>query len=146
MQYRDLIPSRLDGSIIASHIRIPDGGPVPELVHYHTVGFQLIYCSKVVANRTFHWRRAMLLLFHRRWYIDTPTAARIWSFWKSPCPVFLKRKLEPIRTDDASSRVGELKWGQGCHVCFGSICCRFWFESPGNSADPRGQGSGVCPF
>ncbi|MEM9344521.1 MAG: cupin domain-containing protein [Pseudomonadota bacterium] len=44
MQYRDLIPSRLGGSIIASHIRIPDGGPVPDMVHYHTVGFQLIYC------------------------------------------------------------------------------------------------------
>ena len=26
MHYRDLIPSRLGGSIIASHIRIPDGG------------------------------------------------------------------------------------------------------------------------
>lgn len=46
MQYRDLIPSRLGGSIIASHIRIPDGGPVPDMVHYHTVGFQLIYCYK----------------------------------------------------------------------------------------------------
>jgi len=44
MHYRDLIPSRLGGSIIASHIRIPDGGPVPDTVHYHTVGFQLIYC------------------------------------------------------------------------------------------------------
>lgn len=44
MHYRDLIPSRLGGSIIASHIRIPDGGPVPDMVHYHTVGFQLIYC------------------------------------------------------------------------------------------------------
>ena len=39
MHYRDLIPSRLGGSIIASHIRIPDGGPVPDMVHYHTVGF-----------------------------------------------------------------------------------------------------------
>ena len=39
MRYRDLIPSRLGGSIIASHIRIPDGGPVPDVVHYHTVGF-----------------------------------------------------------------------------------------------------------
>ena len=37
---------RLGGSIIASHIRIPDGGPVPDMVHYHTVGFQLIYCYK----------------------------------------------------------------------------------------------------
>lgn len=46
MQYRDLIPGRLGGSIIASHIRIPDGGPVPDMVHYHKVGFQLIYCLK----------------------------------------------------------------------------------------------------
>lgn len=46
MQYRDLIPSRLGGSIIASHIRIPDGGPVPDMVHYHSVGFQLIYCYR----------------------------------------------------------------------------------------------------
>lgn len=46
MQYRDLIPSRLGGSIIASHIRIPDGGPVPDMVHFHKVGFQLIFCYK----------------------------------------------------------------------------------------------------
>ena len=46
MQYRDLIPSRLGGSIIASHIRIPDGGPVPDMVHYHSIGFQLIFCYK----------------------------------------------------------------------------------------------------
>ena len=44
MHYRDLIPDRLGGSIIASHIRIPVGGPVPDMVHYHTVAFQLIYC------------------------------------------------------------------------------------------------------
>ena len=44
MQYRDLIPGRLGGSIIASHIRIPDAGPVPDMVHFHTVGFQLIFC------------------------------------------------------------------------------------------------------
>ena len=46
MHYRDLIPDRLGGSIIASHIRIPDGGPVPDMVHYHTVGFQLIFCYR----------------------------------------------------------------------------------------------------
>ncbi len=46
MHYRDLIPDRLGGSIIASHIRIPDGGPVPDTVHYHTVGFQLIFCYR----------------------------------------------------------------------------------------------------
>jgi len=44
MQYRDLIPGRLGGSIIASHIRVPDAGPVPDMVHYHTIGFQLIFC------------------------------------------------------------------------------------------------------
>jgi len=46
MHYRDLLPTRLGGSIIASHIRIPDGGPVPDMVHYHKVGFQLIFCYK----------------------------------------------------------------------------------------------------
>ncbi len=46
MRYRDLIPDRLGGSIIASHIRIPDAGPVPDMVHYHTVGFQLIFCYR----------------------------------------------------------------------------------------------------
>jgi len=46
MHYRDLLPDRLGGAIIASHIRIPDGGPVPDMVHYHAVGFQLIFCYK----------------------------------------------------------------------------------------------------
>lgn len=46
MNYRDLIPDRLGGSIIASHIRIPDGGPVPDMVHFHKVGFQLIFCYR----------------------------------------------------------------------------------------------------
>lgn len=44
MQYRDLVPSRLGGAMIASHIRIPEGGPVPDMVHFHKVGFQLIFC------------------------------------------------------------------------------------------------------
>jgi quercetin dioxygenase-like cupin family protein len=46
MQYRDLVPTRLGGAMIASHIRIPDGGPVPDMVHYHKVGFQLIFCVR----------------------------------------------------------------------------------------------------
>jgi len=44
MHYRDLVPTRLGGAMIASHIRIPDGGPVPDMVHFHKVGFQLIFC------------------------------------------------------------------------------------------------------
>jgi len=45
MQYRDLIPGRLGGRLIASHIRIPDGGKTPDYVHYHKLRFQLIYCK-----------------------------------------------------------------------------------------------------
>ena len=44
MQYRDLIPSRLGGRFIASHIRIEKGGEVPDYVHFHKVRFQMIYC------------------------------------------------------------------------------------------------------
>jgi quercetin dioxygenase-like cupin family protein len=46
MLYRDLVPSRLGGAMIASHIRIPDGGPVPDMVHFHRIGFQLIFCIR----------------------------------------------------------------------------------------------------
>lgn len=45
MQYRDLIPSRLGGQFIASHIRIPGGGVVADYVHYHKIRFQMIYCQ-----------------------------------------------------------------------------------------------------
>jgi mannose-6-phosphate isomerase-like protein (cupin superfamily) len=45
MQYRDLIPGRLNGRFVASHIRIPEGGPVPDYVHYHHVRFQMIFCK-----------------------------------------------------------------------------------------------------
>lgn len=44
MRYRDLIPGRLGGRAIASHIHIPSGGPVPDYVHFHRIEFQMIYC------------------------------------------------------------------------------------------------------
>jgi quercetin dioxygenase-like cupin family protein len=46
MQYRDLIPDRQGGRYIASHIRIRDGGPVPDYVHFHAIDFQIIYCYR----------------------------------------------------------------------------------------------------
>lgn len=46
MRYRDLIPSRLGGRFIASHIHIHQGGPVPDYVHYHRIAFQMIYCYR----------------------------------------------------------------------------------------------------
>ena len=45
MRYRDLIPTRLGGRVIASHIHIPNGGPVPDYVHFHRIKFQMIYCK-----------------------------------------------------------------------------------------------------
>jgi quercetin dioxygenase-like cupin family protein len=44
MRYRDLAPGRLGGHLVASHIQITEGGPVPDYVHFHAVAFQLIYC------------------------------------------------------------------------------------------------------
>lgn len=46
MRYRDLIPGRLGGKVIASQIHVPDAGPVPDTVHYHELEFQLIVCIR----------------------------------------------------------------------------------------------------
>ena len=46
MSYRDLIPGRLGGRYIASHITIPAGGPVADWVHYHRVAVQIIVVRK----------------------------------------------------------------------------------------------------
>lgn len=46
MMYRDLVPGRADGEVIASHIKISKGGEVPDYVHHHDVRFQLIYCRR----------------------------------------------------------------------------------------------------
>ncbi|HEX4740017.1 MAG TPA: hypothetical protein VH353_01650 [Caulobacteraceae bacterium] len=46
MLYRDLIPGRLGGRYIASHIVTPDGGPVADWVHYHRVRFQFLVCRR----------------------------------------------------------------------------------------------------
>lgn len=43
MRYRDLIPDRWGGRFIASHITIPDAGPVPDYVHFHKIRFQMIF-------------------------------------------------------------------------------------------------------
>jgi mannose-6-phosphate isomerase-like protein (cupin superfamily) len=42
--YRDLLPSRLGGRWVASHIRVARGGPVKDRVHHHAVRLQLLYC------------------------------------------------------------------------------------------------------
>jgi quercetin dioxygenase-like cupin family protein len=42
MSYRDLIPGRLGGRYIASHITINEGGPVADWVHFHRIALQMI--------------------------------------------------------------------------------------------------------
>ena len=42
MRYRDLLPGRLGGRYVASHILIAEGGPVADWVHYHRIAVQLI--------------------------------------------------------------------------------------------------------
>ena len=46
MRYRDLIPERQGGRLIASHIQILEGGPVADYAHFHNIEFQMIYCYK----------------------------------------------------------------------------------------------------
>jgi quercetin dioxygenase-like cupin family protein len=46
MEYRDLIPGGCGGRIVASHIRLTEGGEVADYVHYHKVEFQVIYCLR----------------------------------------------------------------------------------------------------
>ncbi|MFM8856093.1 MAG: cupin domain-containing protein [Actinomycetota bacterium] len=46
MNYRDLVPDRQGGAVIASHIRIPGAGPVSDYVHFHDIAFQLIFCRR----------------------------------------------------------------------------------------------------
>lgn len=45
MEYRDLLPDRWGGRFIASHIKIADGGDVPDWVHFHRIRFQMIYVA-----------------------------------------------------------------------------------------------------
>jgi quercetin dioxygenase-like cupin family protein len=72
MNYRDLIPGRLGGTIIASHIRIPEGGPVPDMVHYHKVGFQLIFCVSGWVDVVYEDQGPPIRLFAGDCFIQPP--------------------------------------------------------------------------
>ncbi|WP_372573234.1 cupin domain-containing protein [Ruegeria jejuensis] len=72
MHYRDLVPDRLGGSIIASHIRIPDGGPVPDMVHFHKVGFQLIFCIHGWVDVVYEDQGAKMRLYAGDCFIQPP--------------------------------------------------------------------------
>ena len=62
MLYRDLIPGRLGGRFIASHIAIPEGGPVADWVHFHKIRFQMIFCRRGWARLVYEDQGAPFLL------------------------------------------------------------------------------------
>lgn len=62
MRYRDLLPERHGGAFIASHIRILDGGPVPDYVHFHKIRFQTIFCRKGWVRLVYEGQGAPFLL------------------------------------------------------------------------------------
>ena len=72
MEYRDLIPTRLGGAMIASHIRVPDG-PVPDMVHFHKVGFQLIFCIKGWVDVLYEDQGGVRRLYAGDCFIQPPT-------------------------------------------------------------------------
>ena len=72
MEYRDLVPSRLGGAVIASHIRVPDG-PVPDMVHFHKVGFQLIFCIRGSVDVLYEDQGGPLRLTAGDCFIQPPT-------------------------------------------------------------------------
>lgn len=72
MMYRDLVPTRLGGAMIASHIRVPDG-KVPDMVHFHKVGFQLIFCIKGWVDVLYEDQGGMRRLHAGDCFIQPPT-------------------------------------------------------------------------
>ena len=90
MRYRDLLPSRQGGRFVASHIVIPDGGPVPDYVHYHRIRFQMIYCRRgwvrVVyedQGPPFVMEPGDCVLQPRRSVTGYWRARRAWRWWRS---------------------------------------------------------------
>jgi len=72
MQYRDLIPGRFGGRVIASHIRIVEGGPVPDYVHHHDVRFQMIYCLTGWVDVVYEGQGAALRLHPGDCFLQPP--------------------------------------------------------------------------
>lgn len=72
MMYRDLVPTRLGGAMIASHIRVPDG-KIPDMVHFHKVGFQLIFCIRGWVDVLYEDQGGMRRLHAGDCFIQPPT-------------------------------------------------------------------------
>jgi len=73
MLYRDLVPGRQGGAIIASLISIAVGGPVPDYVHYHDVLFQLIFCRSGWVKVVYEDQGEPFILYAGDCVIQPPT-------------------------------------------------------------------------
>jgi mannose-6-phosphate isomerase-like protein (cupin superfamily) len=73
MLYRDLVPGRQGGAIIASLISIAEGGPVPDYVHFHEVLFQLIFCRSGWVRVVYEDQGEPFILYAGDCVIQPPT-------------------------------------------------------------------------
>ncbi|HEU4536830.1 MAG TPA: cupin domain-containing protein, partial [Polyangiaceae bacterium] len=73
MLYRDLVPGRQGGRFIASLIRIVEGGPVPDYVHFHKVRFQIIFCRRGWARLVYEDQGSPFLLREGDCVLQPPT-------------------------------------------------------------------------
>jgi quercetin dioxygenase-like cupin family protein len=72
MMYRDMMPDRMDGRMAVSHIRLTEGGPVPDYVHYHKIEFQMIRCIAGRIKVVYEDQGAPFWLEPGDWVIQPP--------------------------------------------------------------------------
>lgn len=72
LRYRDLLPDRHGGAFVASHIRILEGGPVNDYVHFHKVRFQMIFCRKGWVRVAYEGQTDLLLLQEGDCFLQPP--------------------------------------------------------------------------
>lgn len=72
LRYRDLLPRRHGGAFVASHIRILEGGPVKDYVHFHKVRFQMIFCRKGWVRVAYEGQTEVLLMQEGDCFLQPP--------------------------------------------------------------------------
>jgi len=72
LRYRDLLPARHGGAFVASHIRILEGGPLKDYVHFHKVRFQMIFCRKGWVRVAYEGQTEVLLMQEGDCFLQPP--------------------------------------------------------------------------
>ena len=116
MLYRDLIPGRLGGRYIASHITIPEGGPVADWVHYHRIALQLISSAAAGCASSTRTRASRSSCTPATWSCSRPGSAtacskarRAWKWSRSAAPAlhetFADHELELAERPSNPARI-----------------------------------------